>query len=310
MSFLSKLKTALKPSGGDLQQSIATSFAAAFKKSNKNWPAFVAALTDDLIMADVTPSLAKNIAEQLPRGVADATAATDELINIITKTIAPFEKKLDDLIAPQPANPPRVILMVGVNGTGKTTTLAKLAGLARDKNMSPLLIAGDSFRAAGATQLESWATKLGIACWGGAQQNSTDPAAIAHGGYNHALAHGHDIVFIDTAGRLHTNNNLMAELEKIVRVLKKINPDLPQDCLITLDATTGQNAAVQVEMFKKFTPINGIVITKMDGVAKGGIVLSILAQHHLPLYALGVGEQPADIDQFNAGDFVKSFFGR
>ena len=306
MNFLKKLKDVLKPGAGHLQKALAISF----KKSNKNWPAFVAALTNDLIMADVSPSFATSIANQLPRAVADGGAAADALITIITDSIAPYEKNLDDIISPEPTTPPRLVLMVGVNGTGKTTTLAKLAGLAKAKKMSPLLIAGDSFRAAGATQLTAWAKKLDIPCWGGEQQHSTDPAAIAHGGYNHAIAHGHDIVFIDTAGRLHTNSNLMAELEKMVRVLKKINPALPHHCIITLDATTGQNATTQVEMFKKVAPINGIVITKMDGVAKGGMVLSILAQHRLPLYALGVGERPEDINQFQAGDFVKSFFGK
>ena len=309
MSFLKKLKTALAPGGGVLQKAIASSF----KKSNKNWQALVADLTNNLIMADVTPGFAKTIAEQLPAATPSPAAATDSLIAIITNMISPYEKNLDDIISPltdNQAGTPRVVLMVGVNGTGKTTTLAKLAGLARDKKMSPLLIAGDSFRAAGATQLESWAKKLGVPCWGGDQQNSTDPAAIAHGGYAHAVKQGHDIVFIDTAGRLHTNSNLMSELEKIVRVLKKINPDLPHNCLITLDATTGQNANTQVAMFKNVAPINGIVISKMDGVAKGGMVLSILAQHQLPLYALGVGEKPSDLDQFHTADFVKSFFGQ
>ena len=177
--------------------------------------------------------------------------------------------------------------------------------------MSPL-IAGDSFRAAGATQLESWAKKLGVACWGGAQQQSTDPAAIAHGGYNHAMREGHDIVFIDTAGRLHTNNNLMAELEKMVRVLKKINPDLPHHCLITLDATTGQNATMpKLTCLKKSPPSTVLLLAKMDGAAKGGVVLSILNATSPAALCLGRGgtTHPTLIN-LTPADFVKSFFGQ
>ncbi|MGI9461560.1 MAG: signal recognition particle-docking protein FtsY [Alphaproteobacteria bacterium] len=304
MNFLKKLKTALAPSSGKLLDSI----KLGFKTSNQNWQAINQHLTDALIMADITPSLAATIGNKLPKNITTSDQAIESLISIISDMLMPFEKNLHDLITP--LKKPRCLLMVGVNGTGKTTTLAKLAELAKTQQQKPLLVAGDSFRAAGSAQLESWATKLNIPCWSGAEQNTNDTAAIAHGGYHHALEQGYDIVLIDTAGRLHTNNNLMAELEKIVRVLKKIDPALPHDNLITLDATTGQNASTQVDMFQKSTPLDGMVITKMDGLAKGGMVVSILARHQLPLYALGVGEKPADLDQFYAKQFAKSLFGR
>ncbi len=306
MSFLKKLQQALQPSGNQLVSAL----KAGFKKGNKNWQDIARHLVDALIMADIPPQLAQNIVDKLPSNIESSEEATAKIINIITTMISPFEKKIDDLFSLGLDAKPAVLLMVGVNGTGKTTTLAKLTALAQAAGLKTLLVAGDSFRAAGSSQLISWAKKLQVDYWDGEKQNSTDPAAIAHGGYNHAVAQGHQLVLIDTAGRLHTNSNLMAELEKIVRVLKKIDPNLPHSCLITLDATTGQNASTQVEMFQKVAPLTGMVITKMDGLAKGGMVLSILQKHGLPLYALGVGEKPEDIDQFDAAQFAKSLFAQ
>lgn len=197
----------------------------------------------------------------------------------------------------------RVILMVGVNGAGKTTTIGKLAAKFRNTDQISL-IAGDTFRAAAVEQLEVWGQRNNIRVYKGA--NGCDAAALCFDGLNEAIKQGDDIVFIDTAGRLQNKAGLMDELKKIVKVIKKVIPDAPHATLLTIDATTGQNALNQVKTFKEMVDVSGLVVTKLDGTAKGGIIVAVAEETGIPIHYIGVGEGIDDLDEFNARDFARN----
>lgn len=197
----------------------------------------------------------------------------------------------------------RVILMVGVNGAGKTTTIGKLAAKFRNTDQISL-IAGDTFRAAAVEQLEIWGQRNNIRVHKGA--NGCDAAALCFDGLTEAIKQGDDIVFIDTAGRLQNKTGLMDELKKIVKVIKKVIPDAPHATLLTIDATTGQNALNQVKTFKEMVDVSGLVATKLDGTAKGGIIIAVAEETGIPIHYIGVGEGIDDLDEFNARDFARN----
>ncbi len=197
----------------------------------------------------------------------------------------------------------RVILMVGVNGAGKTTTIGKLAAKFRNTDQISL-IAGDTFRAAAVEQLEIWGQRNNIRVHKGA--NGCDAAALCFDGLTEAIKQGDDIVFIDTAGRLQNKTGLMDELKKIVKVIKKVIPDAPHATLLTIDATTGQNALNQVKTFKEMVDVSGLVVTKLDGTAKGGIIIAVAEETGIPIHYIGVGEGIDDLDEFNARDFARN----
>jgi fused signal recognition particle receptor len=197
---------------------------------------------------------------------------------------------------------PKVILLVGVNGSGKTTTAAKLAHRFRKDGQSVLIAACDTFRAAAIDQLQLWADRVKVDVI--RQNPGSDAASVAYDALSAARARDIDILLIDTAGRLHTKVNLMKELEKIARVLKKQMPDAPHEVLLVLDATTGQNALVQAREFNRTSPVNGLVLTKLDGTSKGGIVLAIHREHAIPVKYIGIGEQPDDLEPFSADTFI------
>jgi len=201
---------------------------------------------------------------------------------------------------------PQVILIVGVNGNGKTTSVAKLAKLFHAQGKKVLLAAADTFRAAAVDQLELWAKKIGVDIVKGAPKS--DPASVAFDAITAAKAREMDILIIDTAGRLHTKTNLMQELEKIKRSCHKVLPGSPHEILLVLDATTGQNAIDQAKTFHQHTPISGLVLTKLDGTAKGGIVLGIQKQLGIPVQYIGFGESVDDFETFNAQTFVHALF--
>lgn len=202
---------------------------------------------------------------------------------------------------------PFVILMVGVNGTGKTTTIGKLANKYTSLGKKVMIAAGDTFRAAAVEQLEVWARRAN--CELVKKEQGGDPASLAFEALQKAKEKNVDILFIDTAGRLQNQSHLMAELQKITKVLQKIDNTAPHATFLTLDATTGQNAFAQVEIFQQFTPINGLVVTKLDGTAKGGVVVGLCDRYKIPIRAIGVGEQIEDLQDFDPKNFARSLMG-
>lgn len=197
--------------------------------------------------------------------------------------------------------------MVGVNGAGKTTTIAKLAHRAQMQGRKVLVAAGDTFRAAAIEQLQVWSQRVGASFY--AKEHGSDPAAVAFEAVDYAHQHGHDLVFVDTAGRLQTKHNLMEELKKINRVLGKKIPGAPHRTILVLDANTGQNALSQVKLFSEAAPINEIILTKLDGTAKGGIIVAIALEFGLPITFVGLGEKMEDLRSFSGQEFVDAIFG-
>ncbi len=200
--------------------------------------------------------------------------------------------------------PPTVILVAGVNGSGKTTSIAKIANYFHDDGKKVLLAASDTFRAAAVEQLDIWRQRIGVDIV--KHQTGADPAAVTYDALEAAIARNTDVLIVDTAGRLHTKKNLMTELEKIRRVIQKLRPDAPHEVLLVLDATTGQNAIQQALLFKEAIDVTGIFLTKLDGTAKGGIVIAIKKQTDIPVKFIGVGEQPRDIEPFDPDKFVEA----
>ena len=243
----------------------------------------------------------------------DKYVSVDELHNLlceeVTAMIAPESDKdpeLGDFEVPRDGRP-YVILVVGVNGVGKTTTIGKLAHQYAKAGNKVYLAASDTFRAAAIEQLQTWGDRAGVTVV--KQQMGSDPAAVAYDTVAAAKAHDADVVIIDTAGRLHNKAPLMRELEKIGKVVKRINPDAPQEVLLVLDGSTGQNAYEQAEQFAEVTPVNALAVTKLDGTAKGGVVIGISYKHRIPIKYLGLGEGIDDLQIFNPKEFVRSLFG-
>ena len=199
----------------------------------------------------------------------------------------------------------KVIVLIGINGTGKTTSSAKLAGFFSNNNEKVTLVAADTYRAAAVEQIREWSNRLNLNLV--ANEGTADPAAVAYDGVNSGLAKNMDRIIVDTAGRLHTSPNLMQELEKINRVVKKITDDI--SVLITIDANTGQNGITQVKEFGKYIPIDGVILTKMDGTARGGIAVPIMTELNLPIYFMGVGEQVDDLIPFDRQSYLKGLVG-
>ena len=240
-------------------------------------------------------------------GLQDAELILDVLKEEITAMVAQSPSSKNDAeFEIDEARKPHVIMLIGVNGVGKTTTIGKLAHNYKRAGRSVLIGAADTFRAAANEQLEVWAQRAGVDVI--QQQHGADPAAVAFDTLSAAKARGTDVVIIDTAGRLHNKQGLMQELEKIGRVMKKIQPDAPHDIFLALDATTGQNALQQAKEFTKVAPITGIILTKLDGTAKGGAVLAITDAMQIPVRYIGVGEQIDDLQVFDASAFVEAMF--
>ena len=205
------------------------------------------------------------------------------------------------------AKRPQVVLVVGVNGSGKTTTIGKLASQFRAAGKSVVIAAGDTFRAAAVEQLQVWGERAGVPVMTAPQ--GSDPASLAYDAMARAEAEGADLLLIDTAGRLQNREDLMAELAKIVRVIRKRDPEAPHNTLLVLDASTGQNALSQVEIFRKIADVTGLVMTKLDGTAKGGVLVALADRFGLPIHAIGVGEQIDDLSAFDPEDFARALTG-
>jgi fused signal recognition particle receptor len=277
-----------------------------------------AALLDEieeiLITADIGVGTSEQIMEQLKLRVKKERYENaedvykilkEEIHNILLKS--PSSQNDANYFIP-PENKPHTIMIIGVNGVGKTTTIGKLAYNYKRAGREVIIGAGDTFRAAANEQLEIWAERAGVDIV--QQKQGADPAAVAYDTLNSAIAQKKDVVIIDTAGRLHNKSNLMAELEKIGRVMKKLKPGSPDDVFLILDATTGQNAIQQAKEFMKVANITGIILTKLDGTAKGGVVIPIAAELKIPVRYIGVGEKIDDLQIFNPTEFVDALFGK
>ena len=297
MSIFDKFKFGLSKSSKNLSSGLND---LIFKrKIDEN---MLAELEDFLIQSDVGVESAKDLKEKFTKIKVDQKKSSKNEIfkifsNYISEILKPLEKNLEDISK----NKPCVILIAGVNGVGKTTTIGKLGKILIKNNKKIVFGAADTFRAAAVDQLEVWSKKVGADII--KSDEGADPASVAYKALDHAKKNYFDYLLIDTAGRLQNKKNLMDEFKKITKVIKKIDLNAPHETFLILDATTGQSAINQVEEFKKITPITGIIMTKLDGTAKGGILLAIGKKFKLPIVALGMGEKEDDLQKFNSKYF-------
>lgn len=301
MGFFEKLKQGLSKTSKSIASKI-DSVLAAFGKIDED---LFEELEEALIMADIGVDTTMEIIEQLRKDVRQGRITKPEeikarLVDIIgemmERDVAPFKLETK----------PSVILMIGVNGVGKTTTAAKLAKIYKDQGKKVIFGAADTFRAAAAEQLSTWAERVGVDII--KSQQGADPAAVVFDTISAAKARGCDLIICDTAGRLHNKVNLMNELAKIQKVINSQLPDADTEVLLVLDATTGQNAMNQAIEFKKVTPLTGVVLTKLDGTAKGGMAIPLRVEQGLPIRFVGVGERMDDLQPFDGHDFAKALF--
>lgn len=297
-SLFSRLKQGLKKTGDQLTRGLADVLLGK-KQIDAD---LLEDLEGRLLMADVgveaTQTIIQDLTARLKRnelqnGESVYEALSQELMQLLDSPVPSFDVS---------QHKPTLILMAGINGAGKTTTVGKLAKFYQQQGKSVLLAAGDTFRAAAVEQLQAWGERNGINVI--AQAKGADSAAVIFDAFQAAQARGIDIVIADTAGRLHTQKHLMDELKKIARVVKKLDSTAPHETLLVLDATIGQNAVMQTEQFKEAVDITGLVLTKLDGTAKGGVVFALAKQHGLPIRFIGVGEKIDDLKPFEAETFV------
>jgi fused signal recognition particle receptor len=303
MSFFQRLKQSLSKTTAKLSEGIGNLFLGKKEIDAET----LEQLETHLLSADVgvqaTAKIIDTLTQQVARReLADSEALMSRLKTLLVEILQPSEKPL--II--DSSKKPFVILMVGINGAGKTTTVGKLAKKFQQEGKSVVLAAGDTFRAAAVEQLKIWGERNKIPVI--AQGTGADSGAVIYDALQAAESRGCDVLLADTAGRLHTQQNLMSELEKVVRVIKKKDPSAPHEILIVLDGSIGQNALVQVKQFSASVPVSGIVVTKLDGTAKGGILFAIAEQTGLPIRFIGVGEALDDLQVFNAEEFVKAIF--
>ena len=299
MGFLQKLGFGLKKSSNQITSGITDIFTK--KKLDS---ATLEELEELLISADLGVSAAARIVNEFARQKQDKDITETEIRTALAEQIRQIIAPCEQPLIFSAEHKPFVVLMIGVNGAGKTTTIGKLAAKLQAEGKQVSCIAGDTFRAAAVEQLKEWGAHAKVRVFCGAP--NCDSAGLCYDGLNAAIKAGDDVVFIDTAGRLQNKNGLMDELKKIVRVIQKIMPDAPHRILLTLDATTGQNALAQVEAFKQIIGVDGLIMTKLDGTAKGGILVAIAQAQQLPIYYIGIGEKTEDLDVFKADEFALS----
>ncbi len=307
MAILKKLRGKLSKTRENLTDKI----SRALKAHKTLDEGLLEELEEILIAADVgvetTSKILETVKERARKEKKESSSDIQEflkeaMLNALTET---NRSGVIDLDSPLPSEP-YVILMVGVNGTGKTTTIAKLARMFDRRGQKVLIAACDTFRAAATEQLQIWAKRVDADIVKNVPQ--ADPAAVAYDAISAAKARGHQVVIADTAGRLHTKTNLMEELKKIKRVMGKALPGAPHLTLLVMDATTGQNGLRQVKLFDEAIKLDGIVLAKLDGTAKGGIVLAIADEYKMPVYYVGLGEKPDDLEKFEPKEFVEAIF--
>jgi fused signal recognition particle receptor len=299
--WVSRLKQGLSKSS----QSLSGSISAIFTKRKLD-SGTLGELEDVLIQADLGPEMSSRIIKAVAQGRYDRNIEPDEVRQILASEIG---KVLEPVAVPFAfgSDKPFVILVVGVNGSGKTTTIGKLGALAVRDGFKVTLAACDTFRAAAIEQLAVWGSRIGAKVV--SREAGADAAGLAFDAFKSAAEDGSDILIVDTAGRLQNKADLMAELDKIVRVLKKQDTRAPHAVLLVLDATTGQNAIAQADVFTKVSGVTGIVMTKLDGTARGGILVAIAERFRLPVHAIGVGEGIDDLQPFDAASFSRAIAG-
>ena len=301
-SWWSRLREGLARSSS----SLGTGITDIFTKRRLD-AAMLEELEDVLIRSDLGTATATRIAEAVGRGRYDRQVSPEDVKAILAAEVERVLEPLARPLAVDAAQRPFVVLVVGVNGSGKTTTIGKLAARLTGEGHKVVLAAGDTFRAAAIAQLRVWGDRLGCAVV--AREQGSDAASLAFEAIAEARAGGADVLLMDTAGRLQNRTELMAELEKIVRVMKKVDASAPHAVLLVLDATVGQNAMSQVEIFGRVAGVTGLVMTKLDGTARGGILVAIADRFKLPVHFIGVGETAEDLEPFSARDFASAIAG-
>jgi fused signal recognition particle receptor len=302
LGIFSRLKDGLARSTQKLTEGI----SAVFKKRRLDDEA-LQELEDVLIGADLGTQVTRRVIESFRRSRFGKEVTDQEIKQALAEEIATILAPVAHPLRLDAANKPHVVLVVGVNGTGKTTTIGKLALGYREQGLQPVLVAGDTFRAAAVEQLQIWGERAGTPVIAGGV--NADAAGLAFEALTQARADGADVLLIDTAGRLHNKAVLMDELRKIIRVLRRQDVTAPHSVLLVLDATTGQNAVQQVRVFKEMVDVTGLVVTKLDGSARGGIVVALAEMFGLPVHAVGVGESASDLRPFDAVDFARGLVG-
>ena len=301
-SWLSRLRGGLSKS----TQRVTESITGIFTKKKLD-QATLGELEDALIQADLGVAVAARLVEKLGKERFGKEVTDEEVRAAFAEDIAEILQPVALPLAIDPARKPFVVLVVGVNGSGKTTTIAKLAHLLKGEGRKVMLAAGDTFRAAAVEQLKVWGERAGVPVI--AKETGADAAGLAFEALQQATAEGCDVLLIDTAGRLHNKTNLMEELAKMVRVIRKLDESAPHSCLLVLDATTGQNAHAQVETFRALSPVDALVVTKLDGSAKGGVLVALAEKFKLPVVAIGIGEGIDDLRPFEARSFARGLMG-
>ncbi|WP_165793568.1 signal recognition particle-docking protein FtsY [Hyphococcus luteus] len=300
--WLSRLRDGLSKSSSKLTEGV----AAIFTKRKLD-DEMLEELTDLLITADLGVPAATRITEALAGEKYDKDITAEEVRAALAKEVAATLAPLEQPLVIDGAKKPQVLLMVGVNGAGKTTTIGKLAKKFADEGKSVMLAAGDTFRAAAIEQLQVWGERTGAPVV--SRPTGADAAGLAFDAVKEAQEKGADILMIDTAGRLQNRKELMEELAKIVRVVKKLDETAPHNVILTLDATVGQNAISQAKVFTEIAGVTGLVMTKLDGTARGGVLVALADKFKLPIHFIGVGEGVEDLQEFNAGEFAAALAG-
>jgi fused signal recognition particle receptor len=300
--FFARLKAGLARSTQTLTQGITRVFT---RKTLDQ--AALDDLEELLIGADMGAKVAADVVAEIKRTRFNSDVGEEEIRGVLAEEVAKILRRVAKPLTIRPELKPHVILVAGVNGSGKTTTIGKLAQKYRGEGLKVMLAAGDTFRAAAVEQLKIWGERTGAPVV--AKEIGADAAGLAFEAFERARKEGFDVLLIDTAGRLQNKATLMAELEKMVRVLKKMDPEVPHSAILVLDATTGQNAVAQAEVFRAAAKITGLVMTKLDGTARGGILVSIAEKFDLPVHYIGVGESAEDLQPFDAESFARALVG-